>query len=185
MGAEKVFCIGLNRTGTKSFAQAVRILGYRSAPWSPRAFEMYRRNDCLGLEAIVEQFDAFDDWPWPLLVPDLVDKYPSAKFVLTRRRSPRIWLESIVRHAARNPRGAAIRTVVYGYPNPIGFEQEYLDFYVSFYAKVDRVINDSCCSDRVLRVCWEDGSGWQELCSFLDRPRPVVDFPHLNRMSLK
>lgn len=178
---EKVFCIGLNKTGTKSFAQAMRILSYRPAPWSPRAFEMYRHNNHKGLEDIVERYDAFDDWPWPLMVRDLLLKYPTAKFILTRRRSPQIWLESIKRHAAKNPRGAKIRQTIFGYPSPEGFEAEYLQFYDTFYAEVDKTFDALCCSDRVLNVCWEDGSGWVDLCSFLKRPIPSVDFPHLNR----
>ena len=35
----------------------------------------------------------------------------------------------------------------------------------------------------LLNVCWETGSGWQELCAFLGKPVPEIPFPHENKAS--
>jgi len=31
----------------------------------------------------------------------------------------------------------------------------------------------------LLVVCWENGDGWDKLCSFLNKRKPDEPFPHL------
>ena len=176
----KVFCIGLNRTGTKSFGRAMRLLGYRAATWSSLPIQLYMEKNQRALDEIVGQYDAFDDWPWPLMARYLAKKYPQAKFVLTRRESPEIWLKSIKSHARKNPMGRGIRRFVFGYDDPVKNSAEYLEFYKRFYDDIASMKEELRCSDRILDVCWDCGSGWMELCTFLDVPVPSLDFPHWN-----
>lgn len=180
---QKVFCIGLNRTGTKSFGRAMRLLGYRAATWSPLPIQLYMQKNQRALDEIVGQYDAFDDWPWPLMARDLAKKYPQSKFVLTRRKSPEIWLTSIQSHSRKNPMGRGIRKFVFGYDDPVKNSVEYLEFYKSFYGDIASMKEELRCSDRILDVCWDCGSGWMELCTFLDVPIPSLDFPHWNNSS--
>lgn len=177
---EKVFCIGLNRTGTKSFARAMRQLGRKTLPWSPQAFFLYRRNERQRLLDIIEKYDAFDDWPWPLMAQELMVDFPNAKFVLTRRSSEETWLSSILQHAKKTPGGAKLREAIFGVPDPEGNEQHYMNFYTAFYHEIDKEIERINCRERVLSVCWENGDGWRELCSFLGEAVPARSFPHFN-----
>lgn len=177
---EKVFCIGLNRTGTKSFAKAMRQLGRKTLPWSPQAFLLYRRNERQRLLKIIEDYDAFDDWPWPLMAPELMIEFPNAKFVLTRRSSEGAWLNSILQHAKKTPGGAKLREAIFGRSDPEGNEQHYVEFYITFYQEIDKAIERTSCRDRVLSVCWENGDGWSELCNFLGETVPARSFPHFN-----
>lgn len=179
---EKVFCIGLNRTGTKSFASAMRILGYRPQAWKPDAMNDYISGRTDRLYELVEMFDTFDDWPWPLMARDLMIRFPNAGFILTYRSSEFVWLESIKRHAIKAPGGRRFRKHVFGSSEPSQNEEQYLQFYRDHYSHVLQTVDELKCHDRVLPACWELGDGWGELCTFLDRTRPNRPFPHLNRI---
>lgn len=93
----KVFCIGFHKTGTTSLGLALRELGYsvtgpngiRDPNISQNVYDMAFR--------IVEQYDAFQDNPWPILYRELDDRYPKSKFILTLRSSES-WIRSQVRH---------------------------------------------------------------------------------------
>jgi hypothetical protein len=182
---EKVFCIGLNRTGTKSFAKAMRILGRRTLPWSPNATMLYLNQKWEQLDRIIDNYDAFDDWPWPLMARELMVRLPDAKFVVTTRVSEFHWLESIKSHAKRTPNGVRLRARIFGYADPGGNEKEFLAFYRSFYSAIEAATEEVNCRDRVLSVCWESGDGWEQLCSFLGELRPAAQFPHLNASHVK
>lgn len=149
-------------------------------PWSSRAISLFMRGDRERLLQSIDDFDAFDDWPWPLLASDLMEALPTAKFVLTRRTSEHVWLNSILRHAKRTPGGAKIRSFVFGHPEPEGNQTHYIDFYLKFYQKIADDVRRIGCGDRVLSVCWEEGDGWEKLCSFLNEPIPNRPFPHFN-----
>lgn len=181
---EKVFCIGLNRTGTKSFSKAMRTLGYSTLPWSPSAMMKYINGQYNELHQIVECFDCFDDWPWPLMARDLMGRYPRAKFVLTHRSSATVWLSSIKRHSIKTPRGSRFRKFIFGCADPSASESEYLTFYLRHYDDVLNSARELDCEDRILPICWESGDGWNKLCSFLGHEVPCLPFPHFNSSKL-
>ena len=64
--------------------------------------------------AMVEQFDAFEDNPWPLLYRELDERFPGSKFILTRRPTEN-WINSQVKDFATTgnadaPGGSMART---------------------------------------------------------------------------
>ena len=63
--AEKIFCIGRNKTGTTSVDAALRKLGYRVAPQEPAEWltEAWSKRDFKALRRFCLRYDAFQDVP--------------------------------------------------------------------------------------------------------------------------
>lgn len=176
----KVFGIGLNKTGTTSLGLAFQALGYRHFKRSPAVFAAWKRRDFAGIFAAIEGYDSFEDWPWPLMVHELIERYPDAKFVLTRRRSVEVWLTSISRHALRTHPTRNPREAVFGARYPQGNEQVYA-------RKYEEHLRDTCAlfatlerQEQLAELCWEEGDGWSELCDFLGESVPDAAFPRVN-----
>jgi hypothetical protein len=117
----KVFCLGLSRTGTTSLHEAFRALGLRSVHFP---IHLFTQSEVLGLppfrpavrvgpyaawrrgkeikasrvhhnaRTLLESRDAFCDLPVPLLYRELDRMFPGSKFVLTTRDRDS-WLESM------------------------------------------------------------------------------------------
>src|SRR5262249_49472209 len=88
------------------------------------------------------------------------------------------WFDSLSRHARKT--GPTIyRKIAYGYADPWEDERAHLEMYENHIAQVTEWFKGS--ADQLLRVCWERGDGWEEVCRFLDRPIPALPFPHDNR----
>lgn len=179
MQRRRIFGIGLNKTGTSSLKHAYRALGLRDFDRRARAFALYQAGDLPRLFNLIDGFEAFQDWPWPLLVPDLLARYPDAQFILTRRRSPEAWVESLKAHALRTHPDNNPRLDIYGHAYPHGREAEHVAFYLAHQDAVRALFADR--ADQLLEVCWEEGDSWERLCGFLGRPVPSAPFPHANR----
>lgn len=176
---EKIFGIGLNKTGTTSLKLAFQKLGYRHLDRKPRLFKLWKKREFDKIFEWIEAYETFEDWPWPLMVPELLRQYPEARFVLTRRETPQAWVESLKSHAMRtNPRNNP-REVIFGYRYPHGYEREHIGFYQRHLDQTRAVFAGR--RDQLLELCFEQGDGWTELCSFLEKKPPRMDFPHGNR----
>ena len=83
----KIFVIGFHKTGTKSLASALKKLGYRVT--GPNGIEDPDIADNVYSMAytLVEQYDAFQDNPWPIIYKEIDKRYPESKFILTLRDS--------------------------------------------------------------------------------------------------
>ena len=173
----KVFGIGLNKTGTKTLGQAMALLGYRNATFNGRLMRELARGHLAPIVAYARDFDSFEDWPWPLVYRRLAREFPQAKFVLTLRRSAQAWYDSLYRHAERHG-PSPWRKIAYGYPNPWDAPRHHLDLYARHTEQVSEFFRDQ--PDRLLKVCWETGDGWPELCAFLGHRQPDAEFPVAN-----
>ena len=94
---EKVICVGIGKTGTTSFAAAMRILGYKHCLPLGEVRGLlfaYEHGYMWPISRALSKYDSFDDMPWMFLYEKISVKYPNAKFVLTRRISPESWIES-------------------------------------------------------------------------------------------
>ena len=93
----KVFCVGFHKTGTKTLAAALRLLGYRvTGPNWTKEVDIATTASSRAM-ALVDQFDAFQDNPWPLLYRELDTRCPESKFILTTRDADR-WITSVSRY---------------------------------------------------------------------------------------
>jgi hypothetical protein len=177
MAQQKVFGIGLNKTGTKTLGWAMQHLGYRNATFNGQLMRRLAAGQVQPILDYAQHYDSFEDWPWPLVYQRLARAYPDATFVLTLRSSAQAWYDSLYRHAKRHG-PSPWRKIAYGYPNPWDAPQHHLDLYARHGQEVVDFFRDE--PDRLLTVCWEAGHGWPELCGFLDLAVPDVAFPKVN-----
>lgn len=177
----KIFNIGLNRAGTSSLTQALRVLGYRAAHFrigEQRIVDLVAENARAGrrlLHGPDAYYDAFADFAAHSFVETLDAQYPGSRFILTVRALDD-WLDSRARKVGQNRADPDYR---YGF------------------LTVDR---DAWTREREVYLAWlEDyfrgrdgellvldipaGDGWAPLCAFLERPVPDVAFPWLNRLA--
>jgi hypothetical protein len=180
------FCIGLSRTGTKSFGQAAESLGFSSRlGWTDRSDGLMRAwNDGRvdELIAIAGSFQILHDIPWALLYEELAEAFPDARFALTRRSSVDVWLRSMIAHTNRLPEYWG-HEAAYGATMPAEHPDVYRDFYLGH---LDRVRELFRGSDRLVELCWETGSGWEDVCAMLEVPVPEgVPFPHAGALATK
>ena len=99
--AEKIFCIGQNKTGTTSVDAALCILGYRVAPQGPAEMLLHKwsRRDFKKLKRMCLRYDAFQDVPFsfPFTFQEMDQTFPNSKFILTVRDSSDEWFSSFTR----------------------------------------------------------------------------------------
>lgn len=171
-GSQKVFGIGLGRTGTSSLAAAMRILGYR-VRHSPRTVDEIGEAD----------FSNDISVAWRYLFLDYI--FPDALFILTVR-DVESWLRSCEKHSMKMGRRGPLRRL----------EQRFMCFgrtdfdcetFRQRFLSHNLAVTDHFCSRPgkllILDIC--EGVDWPTLCDFLKKPYPSRPFPHLNRSSCK
>jgi hypothetical protein len=176
----KIFGIGLPKTGTSTLGRCFEILGYSKAPYNLTLINQVAQGNYSGLEKEIAQYQSFEDWPWPVVYPYLLEHYPEAKFILTLRADERVWLKSLQKHTSRNAQKNSeyLRQTFFGSPNPWDDEETYLKFYRQHIMQCTELFKDK--PQQLLLLNWEDGDNWPELCDFLQVPIPNQDLPHVN-----
>ena len=180
---QKIFGIGLSRTGTTSLTEALRMLGYR-AVHCPLSIVSFNGHGLQLNTSVVERYDAFTDSPVARVYRELDVAYPGSKFVLTMRPIEK-WLASVrrmrlsfvllealpkVRQLAREMCGTAS---FFDEPALINaFEKHSRDVREYFGERLghDCLVLDIGSAD-----------AWQKLSGFLGHDGPLVPFPHYNR----
>ena len=176
----KVFGIGLNKTGTSTLAECGKALGYKTYSCSRKLTkDVVVDRNFSNTFSVVDKYDFFEDWPWPLIYKQLDKAYPGSKFILTKRSTPSVWLNSLKKHSMRTKPFQHCRKLAYGYNYPHGHESAFLNFYSEHNAEVREYFKNR--SNDLLEVCWESGHGYEELCDFLNRPNINESMPHVNK----
>jgi hypothetical protein len=173
----KVFGIGLNKTGTRSVAAALRILGYRtlhngSRPTTAAVDRAADENQPL-LTYIGDGYDAYFDVVGLVhRFEDLDAQYPGSRFILTTRNEED-WLRSREKHATANQE----RT---GYDGPLLTvdREAWMHERNEHHAKVAEYFK---ARDDLLVFDVAAGDGWEKLAPFLGRKPPTRPFPWANR----
>lgn len=179
--AHKVFVIGLPKTGTSTLKVMLGALGYRVCGPRKRLLADVRRGNVSVIDPVLPQFDAFEDWPWPLVYRYANEKYgDEARFILSRRASPEIWFRSVESHGYGTSPLKSMKTA-YGYYRPFGHKAAFLDMYRRHNDVVRQYF--AATPGRCLDFCLEDGDGWEALCGFLGHEVPEAEVPHRNRSS--
>jgi hypothetical protein len=181
----KVVGIGLNKTGTTTLAECLRILGYKKhVSFRRDLLAEYRQGRLENILRVIEENDSFEDWPFPLMYREIFFRLGNrARYVLTKRVSASKWLESLKRHSLRTLPDQHSRLLAYGYNYPHGVEQHHLDFYERHCFEVLKFFEHHNSMHLLLEVSWDGGDGWNRLCEFLDKPIPESPFPHEKRGS--
>lgn len=176
---EKIIGVGMHKTGTTSLGGALRILGYRWLGWNDVSASLYKRGQIDALIEVMNDYDCFEDAPWYLMYERAYQHYPDMKMVLTIRRNMDAWYESLVKHLDRSPPGRfTFIDVIYGTLDVRNNRKLVIDRHLEH---IERV---AAFADRhkvpLLKVAWDQGDGWTELCDFLGKPVPDRPFPQLN-----
>ena len=174
----KIFCIGFHKTGTTSLETALTTLGYRVTGAHGAHDPDIEKNVLPMAYELVDQYDAFQDNPWPIIYKQLDRKYPGSKFILTLRDS-RSWIKSQVNHFGR--RDTAMRRWIYGVGCPEGNENLYIKRFEDHNNEVKEYFIDR--SEDLLILNFSKGDGWEKLCLFLNKNIPSTQFPHANKAS--
>lgn len=176
MASEKIFGIGFHKTGTKSLAAALKALGYkvtgpngvRDPDIATTVFDM--------AYGLLDEFDAFQDNPWPILFKELDSRCPNSKFVLSIRTTES-WIHSQVKHFGTQQ--TPMRQWIYGVGCPEGNEAIYIARYEKHNSDVLAYFNDR--PNDLLVMDLPNGDGWEKLCPFLKKDIPMIAFPHQNK----
>jgi Sulfotransferase domain len=174
---EKVFGIGMFKTGLTSLGQALERLGYRFSAdqWyhgkiedDPWALYTQFPNDQLRL--VTQRADAYDahvDYPWMFLFREMDRAFAGARFIYTVRDPERL-ATSNQNDRRRNG------TQEVDMPSRGQIIQRYLEHQ-------GMVLDYFAGRSNLLVVSWEAGAGWKELCWFLKKEAPESMFPWANR----
>lgn len=175
---DKVFGIGFHKTGTTTLDLALKELGYNTSPVRTDLVKSLGENDFEPTLAVAQEYDAFQDNPWPMLYKQMYEGFPKSKFVLTLR-SEKKWMASILN--SFGGKSTAMREWIYGAGNgdPVQNEPVFLEKYRNHNSEVVEFFHDK--KDSLLVIDWETTDGWSKLCSFLNKPIPTAEFPHANR----
>ena len=205
----KVFCIGLNKTGTTSLEAAFKSHGFRVGnqsagedligDWGERDFDRIIK--------LCYTADAFQDAPFslPFTYQALDMHFPNAKFILTIRDDFEQWYDSITRFHSKNwadgvrmPTVEDLKKATYRYkgdayvvnrlmftsPESEPYEKESLRrYYESHNHAVVEYFRHR--SDRLLVINLAESSAYSEFCSFLKLDPIGSDFPWLNKTDSK
>jgi len=103
LGPTRIFVVGDARTGTTSVHQWFLSANIRSIHYYVKEAEQleplhkYRRQNWESLKKFIDSspYQAFSDYPTRIFFRELMESYPDAKFILTRRRDTATWLRSM------------------------------------------------------------------------------------------
>ena len=190
----KVVGAGFGRTGTMSLKLALEQLGFGPCH---HMVETFGKNDHIALwqaaadgnpdwEAVFEGYQSAVDWPVCYFWRELIDLYPDAKVILSKRDAEG-WFKSAsntIFKAITAGQGAADSTgggkmvktiVVDGTFNGKLLEREYA---MKVFNEHNEAVMSSIDPSRLL--VFEASEGWEPLCEFLDLPVPDTEFPRVN-----
>ncbi|MGB5198293.1 MAG: sulfotransferase family protein [Sedimenticolaceae bacterium] len=185
----KIFCVGLNKTGTTTLHEAFRLLGLKSVHYlddeGNNIKEIIENNYLTGDNIIkgLEGYDAFSDWDRPPYTVDIVKEfykqYPDSIYILNTRDLDG-WLNSRENHVRKNQerkRKNPDEDIGWLKIDRNGWEIEFKNHYneVSKYFEGRK--------DNLLVFDVTKGDDWEKLCPFLDLPIPTAPFPRKNASS--
>lgn len=179
-GRPRVFGIGLNKTGTSSFHEAMKILGLESLHWGGptirRLVETSLESGDPLLSRLDPHFDVFSDIEVLSENFELLDQqYPGSRFVLTVRPRDE-WIASRRQHVETNL--ARRRAGDYDGGFLAVDEESWSAHWDEHVARV-RVYFDG--REDFVEIDLSNGSGWSALCRLLDVEEPAEPFPWHNR----
>lgn len=167
--SDKVFGIGLQKSGTTTLGAMLSALGYKVAGYhSFRDLASYQDLSWSMLEEraldVMSKHNAAKDTPWPLLYPLLDQNFPGSKFIHVIRE-PEAWIASAVRDFADHPN--ALHQLIYDVPFPKGNEQIWLDRYNRHNEEAAAYFLER--KEDYLQLRLEELT-YEKICPFLDKP---------------
>ena len=183
----KIFGIGLHKTGTTTLLECLRILGLDICP-KIKGYAIRQVTATLDFVPCLHlacQHQSFVDSPWCYKnVYRVLDvSFPGALFILTTR-DPYSWFQSLSRWVKRNESAEWIDMLAtIGTEFDVNNEQKMIEAYVSHCMEVQKYFSSQWALGKLLTVNWETGDRWNRLCEFLDiqAPHEGFGFPYMER----
>ena len=194
----KIICAGLQKTGTKSMAAALRILGFTVHDFDEH--NVYYLNEYLDamdgkipdFTAMYKDVDATTDIPASLFWEEIKESFPKAKVVLMVRESAESWVDSMLHTRAAvfqninqfwthiglsiTPTGRKWWKLYDKCSMRMRFDDK--EKMPSVYTKHNARVKATIPRDDLL--VYNVKQGWKPLCEFLGLEVPDVPFPCLN-----
>ena len=165
----KAWGIGLGRTGTTSFCEALSILGYKNVVHNP-TFEQ------------LASLDGAADNGCTIFYKYLDYKFPGSKFVLLTR-DVKSCLDSAEYIPGHEPVDRSEDVIIMRrmllYETVVFDREKFIETYHRHHADVRRYFAGR--PDDLLELDVTTGDGWDELCPFLDLPVPDQPFSRANK----
>jgi|TARA_Y100000590_G_scaffold469581_1_gene658384 hypothetical protein len=187
----KLFVIGYNKTGTKSLAKALDILGYKvlHTGGGGEFLEKVGWNLFNGKSILdgVDEYDCYIDYPIfePIVFSHIIDEYPDAKYIsLTRGYDD--YVESVLRDKIKrledgienswNWLGVGEIEVFENYPQ---YQKDWIKDKTMFkHISNLRWLDKKKIDYLEMNIC-DDKDGWEKLCGYLSHAIPENDFPNI------
>jgi hypothetical protein len=180
---QRIFGIGLNKTGTTSLYKAVQLLGFRALHDGRRINSNLEK--AIRLDKSLFRYSrprvlfahAFFDLPPIIHNFDVVHRqFPDASFILSTRDFD-AWLDSREKHVRRNQERAAVGTYTGSF---LDVDREgWTEEWHRHHERVARYFSGR--EERLLTIDVTAGEGWDRLAPFLGTEPPLAPFPFLNR----
>lgn len=188
-GRMKIFGIGLSRTGTTSLTIALRRLGYKVEHYphdnnvNETLSDFFAGKNNNPIFQIAYRIDALLDTPVCVTYKFLDKEFPGSKFILTTR-DENDWLQSmqiLFQRLEQFPHGLISGLHEYLYNTKTTFDSTtLLDRYKRYVNEVTDYFANRMNDLLVWNLC--DQPDWNVLCTFLNKPIPNTEFPHMNRL---
>ena len=205
----KIICAGLSKTGTKSLAKALRILGYKVFDYDEHRdfhldqwFGIYSEGKSPDFVSMYKDVDAVTDLPPAFWFQEIYEAFPDAKVILSLRDNEDLWAESWAKqNEFVQTLGGFQNRVLFKWPFVIiqrlrGKHTSFDIVYSMLYAAFGSVNSKSSVlfkkkyrehNERVQAVIPKEKlliynvkQGWKPLCEFLGCDVPEVEFPREN-----
>ena len=186
--AQKVFCLGLSRTSTKSLTKALNILGINVIHYPIDKVTHYELIHGHYNFTILQDYDGISDITVSPYYRELDQLFPNSKFILTIREKKK-WLESLRKHwedraPYDDPKQTEthlkirrfLRAAVYGIYT--FNEQRLSNVYDVYHKEVLDYFKDR--PEDLLVIDITKGEGWEKLCPFFGKNSLDAPFPHVN-----
>ena len=205
----KIICAGLSKTGTKSLAKALRILGFKVFDFDEHGhfhidqwFEIYCEGKSPDFASMYKDVDAVTDLPPAFWFEEIYQAFPDAKVILSLRDNEDVWVKSRVQeHELYQTLGGFLNRVLVKWPLIIvkRIRGSYTIFEVLnemitaaygslnpkstvLFKKKYRQHNErvQAVIPKEKLLIYNLKQGWKPLCEFLGCDVPEVEFPKEN-----
>jgi len=206
----KIIGAGFPRTGTTTLKKALETLGYNKTyhfkdlianPKKLKYWQELENKSLTNFDALFDGFQATVDFPGYPYYKILLEKYPNAKVILTKRNFES-WYESTLKTVWQaGPQTIFAKIIMLA---KMAFNQSLRDTFkcIKFMRNtyLNKQFNNNFSSklnaekiffkhiDDVIKhvpknqlLIYEVSDGWQPLCDFLEIQIPSEPFPHLNK----
>lgn len=190
----KIFGIGLNKTGTSSLGRFFEKCGYKMH----EDYSCIKINMALDLQNninmdkstllldIADNYDVFEDWPWPLIYKQCLERYPDSKFVLTIRADAEEWFRSLYYHCKKLGPTRQIKSVYGHYTPNHETKKDFIEYYKRHNAKAVEFFKDKPGKLLILSTKTEDSKKSDILAKFCDSDKlSNIPYPNANKNKIE